>query len=1155
MSSVDKKTILLIEDEAIIALTQKKFLEKYGYNVVTAGSGPAGIDVFRKADNIDLVLMDIDLGHGIDGTETASIILKERAIPLVFLSSHTEPEIVEKTEKITSYGYVVKNSGITVLDASIKMAFKLFNANRAIAESEIKQKALISNISDVIAIVGTDGIIRYESPNIEKLFGWEQDELVGTNGWLTVHPDDYDRIYDAFRRLLEKDQYSEKVEFRFKCKNGEYRWIELTGLNCINDVLINGMLLNYHDITERKTTQERLDDSQKKLETAQDTAKIGFWSLDLKTMNLEWSKGLKTIFELAPGSPSPTFDEFRDFVYDEDKNFVDDNVQKQLKPFDTPEYCYVYRIKTKQGNIKYLDHKGRQILNNQGDVTAIYGSVQDITERKVMEEALRKSEEKFQKIFQSSPDLIILTTIPEGLILTVNDNSEYLSGYKPEEMLGRTTDELNLWVDLSDKERYRVLFKDRSVVYNFETRYRQKSGNIITALLSGTIITVDLKPCFISVIHDITNLKKIEQDLRQREKESRDIIEDAPYGIVIHKNGIIQYVNPAAVKIIRYTNSQEAIGEKLLDRVHPDSRPLVIERIKLQAMDGRILPTVEEKLLRRDGETCYAEVTTVVGTFMGERAVFAFFADITERRLAEAALSDSESKLREAQRIAHIGNWELDICNDRLTWSDEIFSIFELDRSRFGASYEFFLDTIHPEDREAVNNAFENSLETHKQYEITHRLLMPDGRIKHVHEQCETYYDDKGRPVRSVGTVQDITARINIEEEKEKFAERFRQIQKMESLGTLAAGVAHDFNNILAIVLGFTELINLKVETGKFDDIPKHVKGIRTASLRAKDLVKQILTFSRQADTVREPVDIGSVIKESVAFLTALLPASITIKQDIPDSRIVVNADPTQVHQIIMNIFSNAAYAIGDRSGTINIRLEEMAADKNTPDQAGTAPGEKYLRIIISDTGCGISQEVMSRIFDPFFTTKERGSGTGMGLSVVHGIITDMGGIISVSSDPGKGTTFSILLPQLDNDRFRERPVISTISRGQGHILLIDDEEMILITGSGILRQMGYDVTTSECGKKATEIFSENPGKFNCVITDMMMPGMNGLEVSRILKKIRPDIPVILSTGFNPKISLEELGAAGITEMVLKPMVAAEISEAVKRVISGNNSK
>jgi len=269
------KTILLVEDETIIAMTEKMALEKYGYTVKTVTTGEKAIDAVKTMPDIDLVLMDINLGDGIDGTQAAENILKDHNIPIVFVSSHSEREIVEKTEKITSYGYVLKDSSITVLDASIKMAFKLFYANKLIMRSESKQNVMISNISDVIAIIGIDGIMKYKSPNIEKWFGWKPEDLIGTDGWETVHPDDIERIKNEFDKLLGHYNSTASVEYRYKCKDGSYKPIELNAINLINEPSINGVLMNYHDITEKLLARESLYSSEDKFRALFEKSPIG----------------------------------------------------------------------------------------------------------------------------------------------------------------------------------------------------------------------------------------------------------------------------------------------------------------------------------------------------------------------------------------------------------------------------------------------------------------------------------------------------------------------------------------------------------------------------------------------------------------------------------------------------------------------------------------------------------------------------------------------------------------------------------------------------------------------------------------------------------------------------------------------------------------
>ncbi len=322
MKVEDKKTILLVEDEALIALAKQMELNNYGYNVLTVNTGEKAVAIARENDEIDLILMDINLGPGIDGTEAAEIILKDHGSPVVFLSSHMESEIVEKTEKITSYGYVVKSSSITVLDASIKMAFKLFEANKQIEESDIKQKAMLSDISDVIGIIGMDGIMKYKSPNIEKWFGWLPEDLVGTNGFQNIHSDDMERIQKDFVTLLEMDNSTLTVEFRYKCKDGSYKPVELTAMNLTRDPIINGVLLNYRDITERRNSEDLVKESEARLKEAQRLTQIGNWELNLITNTLYWSDEIYRIFDLEPQQFGATYEAFLNNIHPDDRDFV-----------------------------------------------------------------------------------------------------------------------------------------------------------------------------------------------------------------------------------------------------------------------------------------------------------------------------------------------------------------------------------------------------------------------------------------------------------------------------------------------------------------------------------------------------------------------------------------------------------------------------------------------------------------------------------------------------------------------------------------------------------------------------------------------------------------------------------------------------------------
>ncbi|MEN6474023.1 MAG: response regulator [Syntrophaceae bacterium] len=389
-----------------------------------------------------------------------------------------------------------------------------------------------------------------------------------------------------------------------------------------------------------------------------------------------------------------------------------------------------------------------------------------------------------------------------------------------------------------------------------------------------------------------------------------------------------------------------------------------------------------------------------------------------------------------------------------------------------------------------------------------------------------------------------------IEEESKRLQTRLMQVQKLEAIGTLAGGIAHDFNNILSTVLGYTELAKLKLEQGQA--IAGELDEVLKAGIRARDLIRQILTFSRQADIQRTPLEIVPLIKETVKFLRASLPATIEIRQDLKASHGLILADPTQIHQVLMNLCTNATHAM-QGEGRLEIRLSELNLDQEASlTYKGLLPG-RYLRLSISDNGRGIPREIIDKIFDPFFTTKERGEGSGMGLAVVHGIIADMHGAITVASQPGLGTTFHVLFPALEGKADTHAYKPATLRKGHGRILFVDDEEGVLASGQGILEHLGYEVEAFDSAPAALEIFARDPKAFDLVLTDMTMPKMTGLEFAAQLRKIRPRVPIMLSTGFSVVLSEEMIARLGIQALIMKPLVAGELAEAVYHALHTEN--
>lgn len=384
--------------------------------------------------------------------------------------------------------------------------------------------------------------------------------------------------------------------------------------------------------------------------------------------------------------------------------------------------------------------------------------------------------------------------------------------------------------------------------------------------------------------------------------------------------------------------------------------------------------------------------------------------------------------------------------------------------------------------------------------------------------------------------------------EKHRMEDQLRQAQKMEAIGTLAGGIAHDFNNILSDIIGYTELALFDDEGGS--SIHHNLQEIMRAGERARDLVKQILAFSRQVRQERKPIQLKPIAKECLKFLRASLPATIEIHQDIQSDALVM-ADPTQIHQIIMNLCTNAEHAMRDQGGVLSVKLADVQLRTDfTAEHPELKPGP-YLELTVSDTGYGIPAHNLDRIFDPFFTTKATGVGTGMGLSVVHGIVSSYEGVITASSEKGKGSTFSVYLPIIERQLEEQTAAQEPLPTGTEHILFVDDEPALENIGKQILKSLGYQVTTRTSSIEALELFKARSEQFDLVITDMSMPNMSGDILSAELMKVRPDIPIILCTGYSTNISDESAKGIGIKAFVYKPIVRSDLAKSIRSVLDG----
>jgi two-component system cell cycle sensor histidine kinase/response regulator CckA len=418
-----------------------------------------------------------------------------------------------------------------------------------------------------------------------------------------------------------------------------------------------------------------------------------------------------------------------------------------------------------------------------------------------------------------------------------------------------------------------------------------------------------------------------------------------------------------------------------------------------------------------------------------------------------------------------------------------------------------------------------------------HKRITADGSMIWVDILLSPLKDEKGNITHVIKAERDVSKEVQLENQ-------FLQKQKMESIGTLAGGIAHDFNNILSTII-----MNTEFGLNKLLPVTESLEVLLKAAHRAKDLVEQILTFSCKTEQTLQPLSISPIIKESLKLLRASLPATIEICQHIKPKSDMVLMTPTQIHQILINLCTNAAFAMREGGGILTVSLVDGFFDSDTEQVNPDIKPGPYLRLTVRDTGHGMVPEVLARIFDPFFTTKKMGEGAGLGLSVVHGIVKNIGGAINVKSEPGRGTVFDLFLPKGAHEGGSDVGSFSLPSDETGRILIIDDEEYLVNVVKNVLSDFGYQVVSKTNSVQALDLFRQKPEQFDLVITDCTMPRMTGVELAKKMLSIRSDIPVILCTGFNESISRRDAEAMGIRDLLMKPISILELTGVVDKIL------
>jgi PAS domain S-box-containing protein len=928
------------------------------------------------------------------------------------------------------------------------------------------------------------------------------------------------------------------------------------------------LALLWRQLRRLASARESLAQSQQRYALAAAGSDTGVWDWDLVAGTAYESRRARELQGLPLEPETQPLDELRGLLtyHPQDASARALAMQAHLDGA-TPHYEVEYRVRRADGAYRWVHVRALCTRDAAGQPLRIAGSVSDIDVRKQAEAALRQSEERYALAMTGSNEGHWLWDIPAGRIYVSAKQAELvgLGGGAQTVADGDYFERLPLHPD--DRERvhfnrnehvagrtprldheFRIVLPSTGEVRWLHTRaqcFRDADGKPLR--LAGSTV-------------DATQRKRAEEALRESEARFAVAVAGADDGIwewdFVKR---LAYGSRRGRELLGLppqpeVESFEAWAAEVAGQIHPDDRPRRDQAIEDHLAGRSPAYVVDFRVRRPDGQWRWVHVHGRCERDAAGRPLrmAGSASDIDDRKRTEEALRESEERYALAMTGWRGGHWVWNEADDRLFVSATVNELFGLPAdARIGSRAEFMARvTLHPDDRERVLQL----IEAHAQgdgarHDYECRVVLPDGSVRWILNRAQRFAGPDGQGSRVAGVIIDVTERKQAEGERERLEDQLRQAQKLEAIGTLAGGIAHDFNNILSAILGYGELAQKGAPEGT--PLRRHIDASIAAGQRAKSLVERILAFSRSGMGERVPVHVQSVVEEALDAVAASLPAGVTLVRRLGAGDAGVLGDPTQIHQVVMNLCANAVQAMKGE-GRLDVALAPSVLAAPLAVATSTLPAGAYLRLSIADSGSGIAPELLARIFDPFFTTKEVGVGTGLGLSLVHGIVTDLGGGIEVESRVGAGSRFAVFLPTCTTVA---PPAAADPGRAeQGHgevVLLVDDEEALVRLGEEALAEIGYEPVGFTSSAAALDALRAEPARFDILLTDEAMPGLTGTELARAARALRPELPVVLASGYVTPSLQQRARAAGVAEVLSKPLATAEVARALASALKG----
>jgi PAS domain S-box-containing protein len=826
---------------------------------------------------------------------------------------------------------------------------------------------------------------------------------------------------------------------------------------------------------------------------------------------------------------------FLDLIPEEDHERIKKHFSSLTK--SNPTITYEHPVLTPKGK-RYQRWTDQALFDKKGNIVEYQSIGEDITEQVRAKDELRISENKYETIFATTGTATIITE-EDSTISLINSEFEELSGFSMKEIIGKKS-----WQNFIHKDDLDIILSNNKLsritphlaAREFEFRFVDKQGDIKNVLSKSRKI-IGTKQIVTSIL-DITDRKESEKKLALSEEKYRLVVENANEYILIVQDGVVKFLNSKARNVPGFSQ-KDFLNKSFLDFVYPEDKEMLLERHQKRLQGDDVPDVYSFRFIDKKGKTLWLEINAVRVEWEGKPATLNFLTDITQRKQYEESLKIMFSAIKSsinAIAIADLSSKLFYVNQSFLEmWGydegDDLFgrSVLEFWEDESNASH--VIEMLHQDDGWLGEMTAKRKDGSHFDAQLCATLVK----------------DDNGNPLCMMAAFLDVTNRNKIVKEKIMLEKQLQQTQKMEAIGTLAGGIAHDFNNILSAIIGYTELSLIDVPEDS--SLQNKLEQVLNSGNRAKDLVNQILTFSQQRELERKPINLKPVVEDALKMIRVTVPSHIELFKNLECEEGIIEADPTQIQQIVLNLCTNAYHAVKDQPGFIEVILSDIDLDSElVTDHSKLKPGS-YVRLTVNDTGHGMPPQVMEKIFDPYFTTKEKGDGTGLGLAVVHGIVQGLGGAIDVKSIQGKGTSFHVFFPKSDGKGEIEPEQAELMPRGHERILIVDDELIIVEMAKKMLEHLGYEVFIRTSSLEALEFFRVKHDQIDLVITDADMPKMTGLQLAERLLEIDSAIQIILGTGYGDMVTEQKAHNLGIRNIIRKPLIMKDLAKAVRNTI------